>query len=314
MNPPSRILELQLVHSTLPAGKATGILLLSFGPTFLCLQTLPLLTPGAVSVSIYVLKSYLIISLWVSSHYKAYLCLIIFTWHSFLLKFPSLLLYPVCILGKGKYFSFKWQFCNWLLSGFHYNQCQLSMKSCCWNMVASSGKNLWLRCFYTFISALDRTGVPAGWHIVTSRWHPRAVSRSPYNLYSKSSLPWKLITQPKLWKGQVTLTGKSKQGLLAARSLKELSFAMTAFPSFRNSLCLTFSLSSKVGAAHHTLLFNTVCFCCSKNRLKWFYTLIFEANHIKLCQQINFIFLKLNTNRVTSADRYLNSLSYRQLI
>lgn len=111
MNPPSNNWAAINAQHT-PAGKVTGILLLSFGPTFLCLQTLSFLTPGAVSVSIYVLKSYLIISLWVPSHYKAYLCLITLSWHLFLLKFPSLLLYPVCTLGKGKDFSFKWQFCN----------------------------------------------------------------------------------------------------------------------------------------------------------------------------------------------------------
>lgn len=109
MNPPSRILELHLVHSTPPAGKVTGILLLSFGPTFSCLQTLLFQTPGAVSVSICVLKSYLTISLWVSPHYKAYLCLIIFNWHLVLLKFFLCL---VCTLGKGKDFSFRGQFCN----------------------------------------------------------------------------------------------------------------------------------------------------------------------------------------------------------
>lgn len=105
MNPPSRILW--------GAGKVTGVLpLLFFGPTFLCLQTPAFLTPGALFIGSYVLKSYLIISLWVSSHYKMYLCLIIFNWRLFLLKSPSLSLHLVCLLGNVRDFSFKWQFCN----------------------------------------------------------------------------------------------------------------------------------------------------------------------------------------------------------
>lgn len=59
------------------------------------------------SFYICVLKSYLTISLWVSSHYTVYLCFIIFNWHLVLLKFPSLLLCLVCTLGKGEDFSFK---------------------------------------------------------------------------------------------------------------------------------------------------------------------------------------------------------------
>lgn len=106
-----------------------------------------------------------------------------------------------------------------------------------------------------------------GWHTLTSRWHPQAISSSLHNVYSKSSLPRKLITQPKLWKGQVTLIGKSKQELQRAPPLKALSIPMIAFPSFRNSCISHPAWAPKrelsVGnSAHHILLvqlFNIVC-------------------------------------------------------
>lgn len=117
-----------------------------------------------------------------------------------------------------------------------------------WNMVASSEKNSWLHFFYIFIYTLDRrwgTEYQAVSYILIGRWCPRTTEQHLclHNVYNKSSLRWKLITQPKPWKGQVTLIGKSKQELKCSLlpSLKAHSFLITVFGRFRRVRCILHS-------------------------------------------------------------------------
>lgn len=68
------------------------------------LQTLASFTPVLIE---YLCVAKLLFSILFRDFFpdKMYLCLIIFNWHLYLLKFPSLLLYPDCIQGNVKDFS-----------------------------------------------------------------------------------------------------------------------------------------------------------------------------------------------------------------